>query len=100
VTTRWDDALSNARFLDDLAPDWRRSFPIDTSPGSPCSGPRCSRNSPQPVTVPHALPQINAWCCLDPHTVVPQADSKPFSFDDDVARPSDHVDQIARPPWS
>lgn len=105
VTTKWDAALSRTRDLDRLdwsgaqSPDWRRSAPIDPSPGPSCSGPRCSRNSSQPVTVPRALSRINAWCCLDLRVFVPRADSTPFPFDDDTPCPSDRVDPIARPPW-
>ena len=103
VTTAMD-AQAELAALDRLDSVWalsdqsRLGEPRNESPTAPCAGLRCSRNSTPPMTVPQAVPRIDAWGYFDLSAFALQTDSSPFLFEDDRPPSSDRAERLARPP--
>ena len=103
VTTTMD-RQAEVSHLDQLDSVWslsdqsRQGDPLAERPAAPCSGLRCSRNSTPPLTVPQAVPRIDAWGCFSLSAFALRTDSSPSLFEDDRPPSSDRADRLARPP--
>ncbi len=103
VATGADPARSGPAHLDPLvasgssSEELRRSSPLE-APAGPCSGFGCSRNSTPPMTIPPAVPRIDACGGLDLSGFASRAPSSPFPLDEASPRSLDRADRLARPP--